>query len=365
MIPYFDYRPAYRRIKPEIDAALQRVLDSGRLILGPEVEAFEHEFAAFLGAPGAVGVNSGTDALILVLRALGLGAGDEVITTANCGVPPVAAIRAAGAQPRFVDVRPDTLLIDPGGLEQARSPRTRAVLAVHLYGQPADLDPLREFARRHGLSLVEDCAQAHGATYRGATVGTLGDAGCFSFYPTKNLGAYGDGGAVVSPDLDLLERVRRLRMYGFGSDRHAYVEGLNSRLDEMQAAILRVKLAHLAEDNAERRRLAERYLNRLRGAAGLRLPQTVANREHVYHLFVVQATDRAGLIEGLERDAVGYGIHYPEPVHLMQAYGFLGLGRGALPVSEQASRRVLSLPLYPGLETTAQDRVVAAVRAAT
>jgi len=364
MIPVFDYRPAYLRMRAEIDSAISRVLDSGQLILGPEVTAFEREFADYLGAPQAVGVNSGTDALTLALRALGIGRGDEVITVANAGVPPVAAVRAAGATPRFVDVTPGSLLLDAEQLEAMLTPRTRAVLAVHLYGLPADCERLLAFTRQHGLRLVEDCAQAHGATFAGRRVGTIGDIGCFSFYPTKNLGAFGDGGALVTADAELAERARRMRMYGFDERRHARLEGLNSRLDELQAAILRVKLRHLDAANAARRELAARYLDGLSELEGLTLPVVPEGREHVYHLFVVQAEDRDRRIRALRAHDIGYGIHYPEPVHLMQAYGFLGLGPGSLPVSERASRCVLSLPLYEGLAPEAVDGVVDALRRA-
>lgn len=357
MIPAFDYRPEYHARREEIDAAIARVLASGRLILGEEVRAFEEEFAAFVGTAWAVGVNSGTDALILALRGLEVGPGDEVLTVANAGVPTVAAIRAVGAEPRFVDVRPDTLLMDPAGLEAARSPRTRSVIPVHLYGQPADLDAIGAFCSRHGLSLIEDCAQAHGATWRGRPVGSIGDAAAFSFYPTKNLGAYGDGGLVVGSSRGLERRVRMQRMYGFAGDGHARVEGLNSRLDEIQAAILRVKLRHLAETNAERASLAARYSAGLRDAP-CRLALGAGGATHAFHLFVVRPVDRDAWIAALDAAGIGHGIHYPEPVHLMEAYRFLGLVPGTLPCSEQACREVLSLPLYPGLEPRAVDRVV-------
>jgi hypothetical protein len=237
MIPVFDFRPGYERHRAEFDAAIARVLASGQLILGPEVRAFEEEFAGYVDAALGVGVASGTDALVLALRALGIGPGDEVITVANAGVPPVAAIRAAGATPRFVDVHPDTLLLDPGGLERACSERTRCILPVHLYGHPVEMDAILDFARSRGLRVVEDCAQAHGARHRGKPVGGFGEIGCFSFYPTKNLGAFGDAGMCVTDDPKLAESLRMLRMYGFRDDRHAHREGLNSRLDELQAAI--------------------------------------------------------------------------------------------------------------------------------
>jgi dTDP-3-amino-2,3,6-trideoxy-4-keto-D-glucose/dTDP-3-amino-3,4,6-trideoxy-alpha-D-glucose/dTDP-2,6-dideoxy-D-kanosamine transaminase len=361
MIRYFDYRPGYRRDQARIDAAIARVLASGELILGPEVRAFESELAAFLGVEHAIGVGSGTDALVLALRALGVRSGDEVITTSNSGVPPVAAVRAAGARPRLIDVLPESLLLDPGAVESAIGPRTRGVLAVHLYGHPVDLGSILEVTRAHGLWLIEDCAQALGARYRGAPVGGWGDLACFSFYPTKNLGAYGDGGAVVSRDRGLAERVRMLRMYGYRDDQHAHVDGLNSRLDELQAAILRVKLEGLAADNAERAALARRYLDGLAGA-GVGLPALAPDREPAWHLFVIQLAERARVIEALRAHDVGYGIHYAEPVHGMEAYRDLAVAPGALPVSERACRSVLSLPLYPGLAPEDVARVIEIVR---
>jgi dTDP-4-amino-4,6-dideoxygalactose transaminase len=363
VIASFDHRPAYLGHKAEIDAAIDRVLRSAQLILGPEVRAFEEEFAVYVGVSGAVGVASGTDALILALRGLGIGSGDEVITVANAGVPPVAAIRAAGATPRFVDVRPDSLLIDPDRLEDALTPRTRCVLPVHLYGQLAPMQPILDFAARHGLRVVEDCAQAHGARQLDRHAGSIGDAGCFSFYPTKNLGAFGDGGLLATGDPALEERVRRQRMYGFAGDRHAHCEGLNSRLDELQAAILRVKLRYLDDAVAARREIASRYLQGLEGSA-CRLPTATSQGAHSYHLFVVRVPDRARVVEALDRAEIGFGIHYATPVHLMEAYGFLGYREGDLPVSEEAARAVLSLPIYPGLELDAVDRVVEVLRSA-
>jgi aminotransferase EvaB len=361
VIPSFDHRPAYLEQRDEIDEAIRRVLASGRLILGPEVRAFEEEFASYVGARGAVGVGSGTDALILALRALGVGPGDEVITVANSGVPPVAAIRAVGAIPKLVDVRPDSLLMDEEQLEQALTPRTRCVLPVHLYGQAVAMDRILGFASRHGLRVIEDCAQAHGASFQGQHVGSFGDFGCFSFYPTKNLGAFGDGGMVVSGDSILEERVRMQRMYGFKEDRHARCEGLNSRLDEVQAAILRVKLRRLDESVEVRRSIARRYLEGLESCLEW-LPRASAAGTHAYHLFVVQLRDRQRAIDALAREGIGYGIHYPVPIHLMEAYRFLGCSEGELPVTERSAEAVLSLPIYPGLDTDAVDRVIETLR---
>jgi dTDP-4-amino-4,6-dideoxygalactose transaminase len=364
MIPFFDYRPHYETLRGEIDEAMRRVIDSGRLILGPEVEAFENEFAAFVGSAGAVGVNSGTDALILAQRALEVGPGDEVLTVANAGVPPVAAIRAVGALPRFIDVSPASLLLDPEQLEQARTERTRCVIPVHLYGRPAPMTQILEFASRHDLAVIEDCAQAHGARIDERHVGTFGSIGCFSFYPTKNLGAFGDGGAVVSADPALLDRVRALRMYGFDKDRSAHHEGVNSRLDEIQAAILRVKLAHLDADLATRRHLAEAYTIGLRDTSML-LPAPAKGIVHAVHLFVLSTPERERLIRALESHQIGYGVHYPEPVHRMPAYDFLGYPEGRLPASEAACHQVLSLPLYVGLGREEVESVVQAVLSVT
>ncbi len=361
MVPYFDYRPGYRRIQTEIADAVARVLDSGQLILGDEVRAFEEEFAGFVGARRTVGVNSGTDALVLALRVIGVGPGDDVLTVANAGVPPVAAIRAVGATPRFVDVDRGSLSIDVDLIEDAITPATRCIVPVHLYGQPVDLDGILSVARARNIRVIEDCAQAHGATYRGRHVGTFGDVGCFSFYPTKNLGAFGDGGACVTDSPDLADQLCRQRMYGFDGDRYAHCEGLNSRLDELQAAILRVKLSHLNGTIAERRQLAARYVEGF-GDGPIRPLDLLEQSEHAYHLFVVRAEDRTACTERLEQAGIGFGVHYPDPVHLMTAYAFLGHREGDLPVSEGACREILSLPLYEGLEPSSVDRVLQALQ---
>lgn len=362
-IPFFDYRPLYRRLQREIDAAVARVLASGRLILGPEGEAFEKSFAKWHGGAHAVGVASGTDALILAFRALEIGAGDEVVTVANAGAPPVAAIRAVGARPHFVDIDATTMQLDPGALSDACGPRTQAVLAVHLYGHAAPLGPIGDFARERGLRVVEDCAQALGTVYDGRPVGTFGDVACFSFYPTKNIGAFGDGGLCLTANATIAERLRQLRMYGFGDDdRVAHHDGLNSRLDELQAAILRVKLAHLDSILEERRALARTYREGLQRAA-LRLPPLVSNTRDSHHLFVIRSERRAVLRESLVRRSVATGIHYAVPAHRMPAYAALAAGV-VLPATDRACETVLSLPLYNGMSDEDVQRVVAGLVAA-
>ncbi len=348
MIDAFDYRPGHAEIRVEIQEAIARVLDSGRLILGPEVEAFEREFADFIGARTAVGVGSGTDAIKIALRALGVGPGDEVITVAHTAVATVGAICETGAVPRLVDIADNTLLMAPDQLEDAISPRTRAIVPVHLYGRPAPIGPILAVAERHGLAVVEDCAQAHGARVDRRHVGTFGAVGCFSCYPTKNLGAYGDGGLCATNDPALAERIRRIRFHGFDAARVAQVEGVCSRLDEIQAAILRVKLRHLGRDLAARRAIAGYYAAGLSGA-DFRRPDADPGTEHAWHLYVIRTPRRQALVRALIDAGIGYGIHYPVPVHLMPAYQHLGYATGTLPVTERVAKEVLSLPMYPQL----------------
>jgi dTDP-4-amino-4,6-dideoxygalactose transaminase len=362
MIQCGNPQAQYRAHQPEIDAAIRRVLDGGRYILGAEVRAFEQEFAAYLGTAHGVGVGNGTDALHLALRALGIGAGDEVITVAHTAVATVAAIEQAGATPVLVDIEPDYYTLDPARLEGAISERTKAILPVHLYGQAADLDPVLAVARRHGLKVIEDCAQAHGALYRGRRVGSVGDAGCFSFYPTKNLGALGDGGMVVTADEGVAEKVRRLREYGWVDGRVSSTPGWNSRLDEIQAAVLRAKLPFLDADNAARVRLAEWYDRALAGTP-LRLPARRQTGTHVQHLYVVRSGRRDALLAGLQQREIGAVVHYPVPVHRQPAYAGRLRGAAELAHTEQAAREVLSLPLYPELGEAAGQQVVDAVKA--
>ncbi len=361
MILCSNPRAQYLAHQAEIDAALQRVLAGGRYILGDEVAAFEAEFAAYVGVRFATGVGSGTEALHLALAACGLGPGDEVITVAHTAVATVAAIELCGATPVLVDIEPDALALDPRHLEAALSPRTKAIIPVHLYGQSADLDPILAFARQHNLRVIEDCAQAHGATYHGRRVGSMGAIACFSFYPTKNLGALGDAGAVVTDDPALAERVRLLREYGWAERYVSHIHGWNSRLDELQAAILRVKLRYLDDDNAARVRLAATYDRALAGCC-LDLPVTRPGAGHVYHLYVIRSDRRDDLQKFLKSRGVGALVHYPVPVHLQPAYAGRLPGSNHLPQTEQAARTVLSLPMYPELTETEQMAVIEAVQ---
>jgi dTDP-3-amino-3,4,6-trideoxy-alpha-D-glucose transaminase len=360
MIPVTDLARSHMAIRADLDAAVARVLDRGWYILGPEVEAFERAFAAACGADFAVGCSSGTDAITLTLRALGIGRGDEVIVPALTAAPTASGVVNAGATPVFADVDPCTRTLDPASAEAAVTPRTRALLPVHLYGLPADMDALAGVARRHGLLLIEDAAQAHGARWRGRPVGSLGAAACFSFYPTKNLGALGDAGAVTTSDPDVAERLRRLRNHGQSARyRHEEHAG-NSRLDDIQAAFLSAKLPHLERWNADRRAQAERY-RRLLADAPVRLPPSDGDAASCWHLFVVESDEREVLRKRLAAAGVATDVHYPTPVHLQPAYASYGRGPGSLPVSERLAATVLSLPLFPGLTLEEQEHVVAAL----
>ena len=358
LLPFADPKASYLAHQPEIDAALRRVLEGGSYILGPEVSAFEREFAAFLGVTDATGVGSGTEALHVALRACNIGPGDAVLTVSHTAVATVAAIELAGATPVLVDIDPRTFTLDPNRLEdtlrqyrgtggQTAPSRPKAVIPVHLYGHPADMPAILEIARRYDLRVIEDCAQAHGAALHGRKAGSWGDIAAFSFYPTKNLGALGDGGALVTNAPDLAERTRLLREYGWRERYISACPGLNSRLDEVQAAILRVKLRYLEQENAHRRKLARIYADVL-AATSLRLPQALSQVEHVYHLYVVCTPHREHLRTCLREKGIGTAIHYPAPVHWQPAYqSRLVLGAGGLPETEQVCREILSLPMYP------------------
>jgi dTDP-4-amino-4,6-dideoxygalactose transaminase len=360
-VPIVDLTAQYKSIRPEIDAAIARVLERGWFVLGEELRSFEGEFARYCGTAHAIGVGSGTEALHLALVALGAAPGREVVTSALTAVPTISAISFSGARPVLVDVDERTGTLDPAALEQALSPRTTAVVPVHLYGQCADMEPILAISARHGIPVLEDAAQAHGATYHGKSAGALARAAAFSFYPSKNLGAYGDGGIVTTDDPVLDSKLRRLRNYGERERYHHVEPGFNSRLDEIQAAILRAKLPHLDRWNASRRRLAARYETALSGLP-IRWIEEGPDRTHVRHLCVARIRDR----DRFRTDMAGIGIqtqiHYPIPIHLQEAYAFLGLGRGAYPVAERLAGEIVSLPLYPELEESAQDRVIEGIR---
>jgi dTDP-4-amino-4,6-dideoxygalactose transaminase len=361
VIPFADLRQQYLSLKDEIDASIQRVLNSGWFILGSEVAAFEEEFAAYLAAPYAVGVGSGTDALHLALLACGVGPGDEVITVSHTAVATVAAIELAGARPVFVDIDPRSFTMDHTQLEGKIGPPTRAILPVHLYGQVADMAPILSLARAHGVRVVEDAAQAHGAEYRGHKAGSLGDVGCFSFYPTKNLGAFGDGGLVVTSDAVLAERLRLLRQYGWAERYVSSIKGTNSRLDELQAAMLRVKLQKLEEWNGLRRKHARLYDLLLQDAAVV-TPAEMEYGKHCYHIYAIRTQYRDQLREFLRERGVGALVHYPVPVHLQEAYRNVGYEEGTLPVTERVAREVLTLPVAPEVTEEQIREVCALVR---
>jgi dTDP-4-amino-4,6-dideoxygalactose transaminase len=346
-------REQYLAHRGEIDAAIDNVLTNGRYILGPEVEAFEKEFAEYCGVKHAVGVGSGTEALHIALAAMGITNGVEVITTAHTAVATASAIRLCGATPVFVDIDPKTWTLDPRLIEEAITPKTKAIVPVHIYGQPADLAPILAL----GVPVLEDCAQAHGAKYGGRRVGSMGVLGAFSFYPTKNLGAIGDGGAVVTDSDDLAHRMRLLREYGWAERYISSSDGWNSRLDELQAAILRVKLRHLDDDNARRRAIAKKYDEALAGSNVI-TPAKRDDVEHVYHLYVVTTDRRDELQQHLRDRGIGALVHYPVAVHKQPAYAT----NDSLPNTERAARTVLSLPMYPELTDDDQEQVIRAVQ---
>lgn len=366
MIPVCDLKAHVAGIREELDRAIARVLESGWFILGEELERFEEEFAAYVGLEHAVGVASGTDAIHLALRALGIGKGDLVLTAPNSAVPTACGITEAGAVPCFADVDLEDGLLDPASVaEQLHrlGGRVKAILPVHLYGRAVALEPFRALAERYGIPLIEDAAQAHGAASDGRAAGTVGVIGCFSFYPTKNLGALGDAGALTTDRADLADRFRKLRNYGQEDRYHHVTLGFNSRLDEMQAAILRVKLAHLPGWTQRRREIAARYREAFAGLP-IGFSRERAEAPSVEHLFVVRVADRTSFRESLERDGVGTQIHYPLPIHLQPAYSELGLGRGSFPVAELRARQIVSLPMYPEMTESQVDQVIDAVRKA-
>ncbi|MFC1979981.1 DegT/DnrJ/EryC1/StrS family aminotransferase [Chloroflexota bacterium] len=360
MIPLLDLKSQYASIKDEIDVAIQNTVNQGQFILGHNVEAFEEEFAAYCGAKYCVGVSSGTSALFLALVACGIEEGNEVITTPNTFIATALAISYTRAKPIFVDIDPETYNIDVSQIEEKITSRTKAIVPVHLYGQPADMDPIIKLAQRYGLKVIEDACQAHGAEYRGGKTGSIGDCGCFSFYPTKNLGAYGDGGAVVTNDSGVTSKIATLRNYGQYARYYHDLLGYNARLDEIQAAILRVKLRHLDNWNERRRRNAN-YYNELLSDAAIVLPKEADYAKHIYHLYVVRSKNREKLQLHLSREGIVTLIHFPIPIHLQKAYASLQYRRGDFPVAEESANEVLSLPVYPEMEREWTERIANAI----
>jgi len=360
-VPLLDLGAQYRSIRDELGPALQRVLESAAFAGGPFVADFEKAFAAYCGCDFAIGVSSGTAALWLVMLGLGVRPGDEVITTPNTFIATAEAISFCGATPVFVDVDPQTYTMNPDLIEPAITSRTKAIIPVHLYGQPADMDPIRAVAERYGLFLIEDACQAHGAEYKGRKAGSLGDAGCFSFYPGKNLGAYGEAGAVTTNNPELAHTICMLRDHGQTEKyKHALI-GWNDRMDGLQGAILSVKLRHLDEWNEARRERARLYTEFLEDARGVVVPQEAPYARHVYHIYAVRVPHRDQIIAALHGRGIGCGIHYPVPIHLQKAYEFLCCAEGSFPVAEQSAREVLSLPMYPELTTEQLETVAGAL----
>jgi dTDP-4-amino-4,6-dideoxygalactose transaminase len=355
VIPFVDLKAQYRTIKQEIDAAVLGVIESCQFTLGSEVQAFEQEFAAFSGSVHGMGVNTGTSALHMALLAAGVGRGDEVITVPFTFVATVSAIDYTGATPVLVDIDPTTFTMDPAQLEAAITPRTKAIVPVHLYGQCADMDPILAIARKHGLVVIEDACQAHGAEYKGRRAGSMGDMGCFSFYPGKNLGAAGEGGMVVTANPEFARTVRMLRDWGAEKKYHHVLKGYNFRMETIQGVVLRVKLRHLEKWTEARRAAARRYDQLLAGSA-VGLPKPMEYARHVYHIYAVRSSRRDALQEALSVQGIQTGIHYPFPVHLLPAFADLGCRAGRFPHSERAAREVLSLPMFP--ELTAEQAVV-------
>ncbi|KAA9377596.1 DegT/DnrJ/EryC1/StrS family aminotransferase [Microbispora cellulosiformans] len=365
-IRVWDYLPEYEKERTDVLDAVEKVFESGQLILGESVRRFEEEFAAYHRTRHCTGVDNGTNAIKLGLQALGVGPGDEVVTVSNTAAPTVVAIDSVGATPVFADVREDDHLVDPEQVAAAITPRTRALVPVHLYGQCADMAPLTRLAAEHGLAVLEDCAQAHGARHHGRLAGTMGHAAAFSFYPTKVLGAYGDGGAVLTGDDTVDGNLRRLRYYGM-EERYYVVRtpGHNCRLDEVQAEILRRKLGRLDDYIERRREVADRYAEGLAGVAGpsgLRLPSVTEGNDHVYYVYVVRHPRRDEIIERLRAYDIHLNISYPWPVHTMTGFERLGYAEGSLPVTERLAREIFSLPMYPSLPPDTQDRVIEALR---
>jgi dTDP-4-amino-4,6-dideoxygalactose transaminase len=360
-VSFVDLKEQHGELEQELNAVFKRVLSNASFVLGPEVKEFEEAFARYLGCEHCIAVNSGTAALHLGLLALGVSPGDEVITVPHTFIATAEAISAVGARPVFVDVDPVSHTMDPAQAESAITPRTRALLPVHLYGQPADMDPLLAIADRHGLAVVEDACQAHGAEYKGRKAGTLGKAGCFSFYPSKNLGCCGEGGAMVTNDANLAERVRMLRDHGSIRKYEHALPGYNFRMEGIQGAVLALKLQYLDLWNEQRRARAAQY-NRLLGHCGVITPTEMPYARHVYHLYVILSHHREALREQMAQNGIETGLHYPVPLHLQEAYRFLGYRPGDFPVSERLAKQVLSLPMFAGLSTESVEYVANVVR---
>jgi len=360
MIPFIDFKTEYAEISEEITETVQKVLKSGWFILGEEVKRFEEDFSKYIGTKYSVGVNSGSDALFLALKVLGIGEGDEVITVSHTFISTVDAIMRNGARPVFVDIEPDTYCIDVSKIEKKITNKTKAILPVHLYGHPADMEPIMKLAEKYNLFVIEDACQAHGAEYKGKKVGSIGDLGCFSFYAVKNLGAYGDGGIVVTNDKELAEKLKKFRNYGSSQKYHQDFIGINSRLDEIQAAILRVKLKYLEEWNKKRRIVANTYNNQLKNT-GIILPIERNFAKHVYHLYVIRCKNRDMLQQYLQKNGIQTQIHYPIPVHRQKAY--LRLGHDScLTITENVCNEILSLPMHPWISEEEISQIVKVIK---
>jgi len=362
VIPFVDLKTQYQGIKDEVMAAVGHVLETGQFVLGEEVSKFEQEFASYVDAKHAIALNTGTSGLHLALLAAGVGPGDEVITVPFTFVATAAAIRYTGAIPVFVDINLDSYTMDPAQVEKAITPKTKAICPVHLYGQAADLDPILDIARKHGLKVIEDACQGHGTEYKGRRVGAIGDVGAFSFYPGKNLGAYGEGGMAVTNDDAAAKTIRMLRDWGAEKKYYHSLKGFNYRMDGVQGAILRVKLRYLQQWTDARRAHAESYGRLLADVKSIVLPQEMPYSRHVYHVYAVRTQDRAAFMDMLQKEGVQTGIHYPIPVHLQEAHADLGYKRGDFPLSEQAADEVVSLPMFPEMTFTQIEGVAAAVR---
>ena len=363
-VPFLDLKSHHAPLLDEINASIQEVIDSSAFAGGPFVTRFEEDFAAYCQSSYAVGVGSGTEALWFALLAFGIGPGDEVITVPSTFMATAEAITYCGAKPVFVDVDENTYTMDPRDLKGALTSRTKAIIPVHLFGQPADMDPILDFARHHGLYVIEDAAQAHGAEYKGRRVGTLGDAACFSFYPGKNLGAFGEAGAVVTANETLKERIQVLRDHGQVRKYHHSLVGWNGRMDGIQAAVLRVKLRHLEAGNELRRSHARSYNRMFRGLDELITPVEAKNVRHVYHVYAIRVQQRDEVMRQLTESGIGCGVHYPVPVHLQEAYRDLGYQPGSFPIAEQSAREFVSLPMFPELSNDQIEAVAAAMKEA-